>query len=105
MPDYTIETTYHLPAYRQRTYSAETVPDACRLAIEDEDWDGEKQSYEDASEAFISGIWEGRDAAYSGTVSAIPSQFGVLTPHRRLQDPKVRLFADFIAREVRGVFA
>ncbi|UFM64944.1 LysR family transcriptional regulator [Paracoccus sp. MA] len=35
----------------------------------------------------------------------IPSQFGVLTPHRRLQDPKVRLFADFIAREVRGLFA
>lgn len=34
-----------------------------------------------------------------------PSQFGVLTPHRRLQDPKVRLFADFIAREVRGMFA
>ena len=35
----------------------------------------------------------------------IPAQFGVLTPHRRLQDPKVRLFADFIARETRGVFA
>lgn len=35
----------------------------------------------------------------------IPSQFGVLTPHRRLQDPKVRLFADFIARETRAVFA
>ena len=35
----------------------------------------------------------------------VPSQFGVLTPHRRLQDPKVRLFADFIARETRGVFA
>ena len=34
----------------------------------------------------------------------IPAQFGVLTPHRRLQDPKVRLFADFIARETRGVF-
>jgi DNA-binding transcriptional LysR family regulator len=34
----------------------------------------------------------------------VPSQFGVLTPHRRLQDPKVRLFADFIARETRGVF-
>ena len=28
-----------------------------------------------------------------------PAQFGVLTPHRRLQDPKVRLFADYIARE------
>ena len=35
----------------------------------------------------------------------VPSQFGVLTPHRRLQDPKVRLFADFIARETRGIFS
>ena len=35
----------------------------------------------------------------------VPSQFGVLTPHRRLQDPKVRLFADFVARETRGIFA
>ena len=35
----------------------------------------------------------------------IASQFGVLTPHRRLQDPKVRLFADFVARETRAVFA
>ena len=34
----------------------------------------------------------------------LAAQFGVLTPHRRLQDPKVRLFADFIARETRGVF-
>lgn len=34
----------------------------------------------------------------------VSSQFGVLTPHRRLQDPKVRLFADYIARELRGVF-
>ena len=35
----------------------------------------------------------------------VPAQFGVLTPHRRLQDPKVRLFADFVARETRGIFA
>ncbi|KGJ04024.1 DNA-binding transcriptional regulator, LysR family [Paracoccus halophilus] len=34
----------------------------------------------------------------------VPSQFGALTPHRRLQDPKVRLFAEYIAREVRGIF-
>ncbi|SMO67083.1 LysR family transcriptional regulator [Paracoccus laeviglucosivorans] len=34
----------------------------------------------------------------------MPAQFGVLTPHRRLQDPKVRLFADYIARETRGQF-
>lgn len=31
----------------------------------------------------------------------LPSQFGCLTPHRRLQDPKVRLFSEFIVRETR----
>ena len=35
----------------------------------------------------------------------LAAQFGVLTPHRRLQDPKVRLFADFIARETKRYFA
>lgn len=35
----------------------------------------------------------------------LPSQFGVLTPHRRLQDPKVRLFADFISRETKRHFS
>lgn len=34
----------------------------------------------------------------------LAAQFGVLTPHRRLQDPKVRLFADFIARETKRYF-
>lgn len=35
----------------------------------------------------------------------VPAQFGVLTAHRRLQDPKVKLFADHIARETRGRLA
>ncbi len=34
----------------------------------------------------------------------LPAQFGMLTPHRRLQDPKLRLFADYAARETRGLF-
>lgn len=76
MPDYTIETTYHLPAYRHRTYSAATVAEACRLAIEDRDRDGEKLSYESAGETFISGIWQGADVAYSGSAIPPPSQFG-----------------------------
>jgi len=36
MHRFTIETTYRLPVYRQRTYEAETLEQACRLAIEDE---------------------------------------------------------------------
>lgn len=34
----------------------------------------------------------------------VTSQFGCLTPHRRLQDPKVRMFADFALRELRPRF-
>lgn len=34
----------------------------------------------------------------------LPSQFGCLTPHRRLQDPKVRMFADFAVRELKKAF-
>lgn len=32
----------------------------------------------------------------------VAAQFGVLQPHRQLQDPKVRLLVDFAARELRG---
>ncbi|RCW88647.1 LysR family transcriptional regulator [Paracoccus lutimaris] len=48
---------------------------------------------------------QGRLVEVLAKTPPVPAQFGVLTPHRRLQDPKVRLFADFIARETRGVFA
>lgn len=34
----------------------------------------------------------------------LAAQFGVLTPHRQLQDPKVRMFIDFAARELKGRF-
>ncbi|MEE2859641.1 MAG: LysR family transcriptional regulator [Paracoccus sp. (in: a-proteobacteria)] len=34
----------------------------------------------------------------------IEAQFGCLTPHRRLQDPKVRMFAEYAVRELRPVF-
>lgn len=32
----------------------------------------------------------------------LPAQFGCLYPHRRLQDPKLRLLADFVAERARG---
>lgn len=82
MPDYTIETSYHVPSYRHRTYSAETVAEACRLAIEDKDWEGEKVRYEDAGETFVSGIWHGSRAAYSGRPVPVPSQFGETTQRK-----------------------
>jgi hypothetical protein len=36
MPVFTIETTYRLPVYRQQTYEAATMEEACRRAIDDD---------------------------------------------------------------------
>ncbi|MEZ0059279.1 hypothetical protein ACVII1_007510 [Bradyrhizobium elkanii] len=76
MPLFTIETTYHLPIYRQRTYEAETLDQACDLAIADEGWDGNKSDVESSGETYVTGAWEGRDAAYVGRPLPFPSRFG-----------------------------
>lgn len=76
MPFFTIETTYRLPVYRQRSYEAKTGDDACRLAIEDDDWSEQKEDYESSGEAYVTGAWPGEDSAYRVTALAVPSQFG-----------------------------
>lgn len=76
MPEFTIETTYHLPVYRQRTYAAETPEAACRLAIADDDWSGQKEDAESAGETFVTGIWRGADAAHRGRTVQIAPHFG-----------------------------
>ena len=76
MPFFTIETTYHLPIYRQRTYEAETLDQACDLAIADEGWDDNRSDVETSGDTYVTGAWEGRDAAYSGPRLAFPSRFG-----------------------------
>lgn len=76
MAIYTIETTYHLPVYRQRRYEADTLNEACRSAVAEDDWDDAKRDYESSGETYVTGIWEGADAAYAGSAIAIPEQFG-----------------------------
>jgi hypothetical protein len=73
---FTIETTYRLPVYRQRSYEADTLAAACVLAIADDGWDDEKSDVETSGDTYVTGVWEGRDAAYSGKALAIPSQSG-----------------------------
>jgi hypothetical protein len=75
MPAYTIETTYRVPVYRQHTYHAATPAEACRQAIEDDDWSNDKLDYEAAGETYVTGIWLGADAAYSGETVPVPSHF------------------------------
>ena len=76
MPDYTIETTYRLPVFRHRTYSAKTPDAACRLAVEDADWSNQKEDQESSGVTYVTGIWGGADTAYSGTAVPVPPHFG-----------------------------
>jgi hypothetical protein len=75
MPAFTIETTYRLPVFRQHNYDADTVEQACALAIDDDEWSDAKRDYDSSGATFVSGIWEGRDAAYSGAMLPIPAHY------------------------------
>ena len=81
MPLFTIETTNRLQVYRHRTYEAASIDEACRLAIDDDDWSDEKHDHESAGETYVTGIWEGESAAYSGAAQPIPSHYAG-TPQR-----------------------
>jgi hypothetical protein len=76
MPIFTIESTYRLPVYRQRPYEAATLAEACRLAVDDDDWEGQKEDHESAGETYVTGAWPDDVAAYSVPPLSIPSQFG-----------------------------
>ncbi|NKK29818.1 hypothetical protein GFL72_36250 [Rhizobium leguminosarum bv. viciae] len=75
MPDFTIETTYHLPVFRRRTYEAGTLDEACRAAIEDDSWDIAEKDFDSLGAIHITGIWDGAHAAYAGPPIQIPEQF------------------------------
>lgn len=76
MTTFTIESTYRIPIYRQRSYQADTLAEACRLAIEDDDWEGQKEDYESAGESYVTGAWLGDVPPYSVPALPIPSHFG-----------------------------
>lgn len=75
MPDFTIETTYHLPVFRHRTYAAATLEAACRAAVDDDNWDLAEKDYDSSGEVHITGVWEGAHSAYTGPSVPVPSQF------------------------------
>lgn len=75
MPRFTIETTYRMPYYRHAVYDAATPEEACRLAIEDDDWSCELPDHECAGPTYVTGIWKGGGAAYEGKNILVPSQF------------------------------
>ena len=71
MPRFTIETTYRMPYYRHGVYDAATPEEACRLAIEDDDWSCELPDHECAGPTYVTGIWKGGGAAYEGSMKKL----------------------------------
>ena len=92
MPLYAIETTYHLPVYRQGTYEAASADEACELAIKDDDWSCELPDHETVGQTFVTGIWRGWDSAYEGEPVDAPGRFGQTVQRKaELFDTLVRL--------------
>ena len=75
MNRFVIETTYHLPVYRQRLYEAASVEEACSLAVADEGWEDENTAVETSGETFVNRIWENTERAYQGKAGTIPQEF------------------------------
>ncbi|CAN7626520.1 hypothetical protein [Neorhizobium sp. LjRoot104] len=75
MTRFVIETTYHLPIYRQRVYEAESLEDACRCAIDDDGWEDEESDIDTSGETFVTGVWENADRSVEGTARMIPDEF------------------------------
>ena len=100
MPIFTIEATYRIPIYRQRSYEADTLAEACRLAIEDDDWEGKKEDYETAGETYVTGAWAGDVSPYSVPALAVPSHYGdpELAPEGRALRSPARLAQDLRPR-------
>ncbi|KKZ84267.1 hypothetical protein B5K05_24435 [Rhizobium phaseoli] len=75
MSDFTIETTFHLPVVRHRTYAAETLEAACRAAIDDDNWKMAGNDHDPSRRVHVTGAWEGAHTAHNGPSIPVPSQF------------------------------
>jgi len=75
MPSFTIEASFHVPHYRHSTYQAETLEQAFRLAIEDDEWGHQREDFECSGETYITGAWLGQNDAYGDTEYPVPSKF------------------------------
>lgn len=73
-PCFTVETTFRLPINRRRVYEAESVIDACRLAVADEGWSDAREDFDTSGETYVTGIWAGA-SGYESEWRPIPSHF------------------------------
>ena len=75
MPAFTLELTYRLPVYQHVTIEADTIEEACRIAIDTDDWERATKDYDSSGPVFVSEAWDGADAAYQGKSVEVPLAF------------------------------
>lgn len=75
MPIFIIETTFRLPVYRRRRYAADTLAEACRLAIADDNWSQQKEDIDGSGDTYVTGIWPEDIEPYDAPTLAIPPEF------------------------------
>lgn len=75
MPLFTVETTYHLPVYRRRTYEAASAEDACHVALADDGWGDAEEDVDTSGETYVTGLWRGRKDNAGSDIPA-PERFG-----------------------------
>ncbi len=74
MPLYCVETSFHVPTYHHTIVEAASPEDACKIALENDDWSDAKQDPESAGETYVSGIWIGT-VPYEGDRVEVPTEF------------------------------
>lgn len=82
MPAYTIETPYTLPIFRHGTYITDTLEEACKAALADDDWESLQKDYDVSGEVHVTGIWKGEKAHFTGSSVPVPSQFDEVIQRR-----------------------
>jgi hypothetical protein len=82
MPIFIIETTFRLPVYRSRRYAADTLAEACSLAIADDDWSQQKEDIDSSGDTYVTGIWPEHIDPYDVPTLAIPAEFDELVQRK-----------------------
>lgn len=82
MPIFIIETTFRLPVYRRRRYVADTLAEACRLAIEDDSWSQQREDIDGSGDTYVTGIWPEHIEPYGVPTLAIPPEFDELVQRK-----------------------
>ena len=60
--EFTVEVTFHIPVFQHLKIVATSAEEACQKALSCDDWSGMKYSFEEASDTYVSGVWEQGEA-------------------------------------------